>query len=374
MRSQPAGLEETAELFRVFARVCARDHAPLYAALCAAVANDEALLELMEAAPPAQRRPNLLLAAVHYLLLGGVDHPLAAWYPTVALWRGDAPAPAPKSDPFPAFADLCRTARDDLAAMLATRATQTTEIGRCTGLLPALCVVATRHDRPLARLDLGTSAGLTLRFDRYAYRYRVGGDVQVTAGDPTSPLTLSCELRAGSLPSLELPMVRWRRGLDQRPADPTVPDTVRWLLACQWPDHLDRFRQAATALTLAAAEPRLVELSTGDLVDDLDTAAAGAPEDSHVCVLHTWVAAYLTPERQQLLAEAVSRLAHTRPVSWLFAENPYEVPGLPLPPSPDPEAVRGASALVLVEMEGSGQHAQRLADLHHHGRWLWWWG
>ena len=35
----------------------------------------------------AQRRPNLLLAAVHFLLLGGAAHPLAAHYDTVRSFR-----------------------------------------------------------------------------------------------------------------------------------------------------------------------------------------------------------------------------------------------------------------------------------------------
>ena len=50
-------------------------YSPLYAAIAWAVADDGDLLDLVVEVPPAAHLPNVLLAAVHYLLLGGLSHP-----------------------------------------------------------------------------------------------------------------------------------------------------------------------------------------------------------------------------------------------------------------------------------------------------------
>ena len=70
--------------FRGFAAVVERDGGTTYAAICRGVADDDDVLSLLDGAPLPQRRPLLLLAAVHYLLLAGAEHPLAAFYDTVA--------------------------------------------------------------------------------------------------------------------------------------------------------------------------------------------------------------------------------------------------------------------------------------------------
>ena len=70
--------------FERLARVECALRSPLYAEICRAVARDEDTLELLLCAPEHQRRPTLLLAAIHLLLLAGAEHALAAHVPTVA--------------------------------------------------------------------------------------------------------------------------------------------------------------------------------------------------------------------------------------------------------------------------------------------------
>jgi hypothetical protein len=379
-----AGLGNLAEQFRGFAVAVRRDGAARYARICEGVASDEPLLELVAEAPPSQRRPNILLAAVHFLLLSGVDDPLAAYYPTVLAWRGADPAaarPLAAADPFPPFAAFCTRHGSTIAQLVATRATQTNEVGRCTAIFPALSAIASRAKAPIAVVDLGASAGLNLLFDRYAYDY---GDGTGPVGDAGSPVLLHCELRdgeprageprVGRRPPTAVPTVAARVGLDRRPVDVHDDDEALWLLACQWPDHLDRFDTARRALSLARSISDLPVVRRGDAVQDLASVVASLPAGAHVCVLHSWVAAYFTPKEQRALGDAVASVASTRPVSWLFAEAPYEVPALPVPP-PAGEKVRGATAVVLVEQgPGSQRAAWRLADMHSHGRWLHWYG
>ncbi len=73
---RPLDAAALANNFRIFADAdCAGE--PLYATLSRAVAGDPTLLALALGAPYAQRRPVLLFACVHDLLLAGTAHPLA---------------------------------------------------------------------------------------------------------------------------------------------------------------------------------------------------------------------------------------------------------------------------------------------------------
>ena len=74
--------------FRAFAATVERDGGSTYPAICRGIADDADVLSLLDGAPLPQRRPLLLLAAVHSLLLAGAEHALAAYYDTVALVRG----------------------------------------------------------------------------------------------------------------------------------------------------------------------------------------------------------------------------------------------------------------------------------------------
>lgn len=370
-----------AEQFRRFATGAARDGAHRYERICMGVAEDEALLAIVAGAPAGQRRPNILLAAVHFLLLSGADDPLVSFYPSVLSWRGEpGGGRSAVDDPYPQFAAFCARHRDAVAALVSGRATQTNEVGRCTAILPALCAVAVRAERPLAIVDLGASAGLNLLFDRFAYDYGTG----VLAGTARSAVVLGCEVRAGDdTLRTALPPVAARVGIDRHPVDVHDDDAALWLLACQWPDHLDRFEHSRAALSLARSLDDPPQVVTGDAVDDLVRVAGTLPGDAHLCLVHSWVAAYLSPDQQRALGRAVAEVAATRPVSWLFAEAPYEVPGLPVPPPPE-GAVKGATAVVLVDHDPPGRGgprrggaeptARRIADMHSHGRWLHWYG
>jgi hypothetical protein len=366
------------EQFRIFAQGAARDGAITYDAICRGIADDPDILALIGEAPVRQRRPNLLLAAVHFLLLGGAEHPLAAYYDTVRSMAGGDPAGPPDLDQVAAvFKDFCLSHRTELLELIAVRSTQTNEVGRCTALLPAFNVIARRYPpgQPLSLLDLGTSAGLNLLFDSYAYSYAQRSDgALVHAGRPGSEVHLECTVRSelARLPALHLPPIATRTGIDADPIDPTSDDGAHWLLACLWPDNVTRFTRLREALTVARTTAAPPTVYRGDIIDDLAGVVDGIPDDGPLVVFHTWVAAYLSPQRQEDLVQAIRALSSRRTVHHLYAESPMETPGLPTPPSPSPRPT-SSLATALVHLAADGSAPVRLADAHHHGKWLQWW-
>src|SRR5215212_8705594 len=163
--------------FRKFVEAESVWSSPLYTRLSLGIADDPEVLALAAEAT-AGPIPNLLLAAVHYLLLRDPDQPLAAFYPSLT------PEPDTTGDPYPAFHAFCLAQRDAMHTLLTTRLVQTNEVRRCALLLPAFARAAWRApDRPLALVEIGPSAGLNLLWDRYGYDYGPGGQ----AGDPASP-------------------------------------------------------------------------------------------------------------------------------------------------------------------------------------------
>jgi hypothetical protein len=324
----------------------------------------------------AQRRPNLLLAAVHFLLLAGTTHPLANHYDTVRSVTGRDEASVDVVDVVDDFKDFCLAHRAELLALIAERSTQTNEVGRCTALLPALATIAAGYPdgQPLWLVDLGTSAGLNLLFDSYGYTYRQRSDgATLEAGRSDAMVHLECVVRGelGELPPLALPPVAGRTGIDALPIDPTSDDGADWLLACLWPDNLPRFERLRGALTTARTTADPPTVFQGDIIDALPGVVAGIDTDGPLVVFHSWVAAYLSPERQRGLVETVRDLSRLRPIHYVYAEAPVETPGLPTPPSPFPSTTAHL-ATALVHLAADGSPPVRLADMHHHGKWLRW--
>jgi hypothetical protein len=361
--------EERARIVRwwqEFAVEQCRGYSPLYERICTAVADDDRVLDLVEAAPPFGQQPNVLLAAVHDLVLQGVEHPLADVYAAAA--AGDH---HPREDEAGAlFCDLVHAHEPAVRATLAFRRTNTNECGRSAVLVPGLRWLADHLGEPIALLDVGTSAGLNLHLDRYRLNYTDGR----ATGPADSPVAVACALIGDGRPPIadEAPAIAGRAGLDRAPVDLTDPAEERWMLACVWPDtgRLDRTR---AAIRLAREHP--VDVVAGDAVDDLPAAVGRLPGGVPLVVTTSWVLAYLRRTDRRRFVDALAALSTDRPVAWLSAEGPGVVEGLPDPPPRQAGAPTGVepSLLAAFRFEG-GRVSDRtlLARCHPHGSELEW--
>jgi hypothetical protein len=343
------------QIWRDFGEKECGTYSPLYAAICRSVADDPDLLALAAAAPPSGQQPNVLLAAVHYLMLSGLAHPLAEIY----AGRAD-PGPAPAL-----FRDLCLAHRPTVSRMLATRRTQTNEPGRSALLAVGLAAAADQVGEPVGLLDAGCSAGLNLLIDRYRLDYGPAGRL----GPAGSPVVISCALRGTPAPA-RLPVIAARLGLDRAPVDITRADDARWLLACVWPDT-GRLARTAAAMDLARQHPP--EVMPGDMVTDLDAALGTFDPGLPVVVVTTSACWYLSVAQRQAFLAVLARRARRQRLAWLSVDPPGVIDLVPVPPSAG-ESGAATSVMGLVTF-GSGPPAGRaLALCHAHGAWMDWTG
>ncbi|MCC6572897.1 MAG: DUF2332 domain-containing protein [Planctomycetes bacterium] len=338
--------DELARTFERFGDVECRGYGPLYERLSPVIAKDAALLDLAANAGSTPV-PNLLFAAVHYLLLGGLEHELANFYPTVLEARR-ARTPAPQLSAEAAFADFCRKHESEIIPLLRTRRTQTNEVRRCALLLPAYARVAKDSGRALALVEIGAAAGFNLLFDRYSYVY---GTQRCTA--PGSRLALKCELRGNpvEIPTAP-PQVAWRRGLDLNPIDIDDSDAVRWLQALIWPEHVERMARLNTAIEIARVQRS--EIVGGDALKTLPEAISHAPGDAALCVVHSFTLNQFSKPNRETLEKILRKAATKRPVYRL--------------------GVEGADPTVLqwTRYEGAHEKTAPLAHCQPHGEWLEW--
>ena len=349
--------EELSELGRVwewFADTGCRAYSPLYDRISRFVARDGEVLDLIQEAPPAAHQPNVILGVVHYLLLGGLDHPLAAVY-----------AGRSNADAGPLFRDLCLTHRAEVLTLMETRRTQTNEVGRSAVIGPALTWVAHNVGTPLALLDVGTSAGLNLGCDRYLLDYGPAG----TTGPPDAKVRVECAITGGSPPiAPQLPPIVARLGLDRSPIDLDDERDARWLQACIWPDT-GRLERTTAAIHEAQRKPPTIR--RGDMVDDLPAALAELPGDASTCVTTTWAVAYLQTAGRRRFDEQLAVAGRERPIVWISGEGLGVVPAFADVPVPADDEI-DPSVLGAVVDDGDTKRATTLAYVHPHGATINW--
>ena len=245
-----AARDDLARRVRAQAVACGELGSPFYAVLLDKVADDvlaggpAAEVLAGHATVPGLSALSLrLMGAVHRLVLDGRTPALARFYPSVG---GTVDLVAS----WPELRAVLAEHRDELVQLL-DQPPQTNEVGRAASLIGGLLHIVDRWPGPLQLLEIGASAGLNLRADRFRIELADGSGV----GPSDSPVVLADPWR-GRLPPIagHLDVVE-RRGCDIAPIDATTEEGRLRLTAYLWPDQHERLDRLRGALDIASQVP-----------------------------------------------------------------------------------------------------------------------
>jgi len=407
----PAMTQCVVRSFAHFAKRTAEADATIYAVLSSCIAGGtmhdlassnradvDFLRQICLAAQPGNPPPNLLFGAVHELLLHPQSDPspeqvdarreLVRFYPTMHAFGDDAAprietsdllastahAATRRQDLFEAFVRFARLHESEIGQRVRARRVQTNEIGRCPALLAGFSWIAEQagRDRPLDLLEIGSSAGLNLLFDQYAYEFSDGCRLHPTAHPDrftATPPVLRTEVRLSDTnrptpPRMDIgyPVIGQRLGIDLNPIDVHDEASMRWLEGLVWPEHVDRLRSLRAAVEMARREPPT--LIRGDATRCLPQVIEERfppllePQTPLLCIFHSYVTYQMSRDDRANMVQTIEQLGQRRDLAHLSLEwvSSGHFPRL--------------TARVWI---GRRRTDVTLAErCHHHGRWIEW--
>jgi hypothetical protein len=293
---QQPDVERLALRLRRQAAWCTELGSPLYASLLEKSADDLEVkgpvwqvLRGFEDEPGTAAIALRLMGAVHRLVLDETLADLARHYPSTG-GEGDLHAT------WPLFRQALIDHIDDIRKLLANGC-QTNEVGRSAALLGGFLDVAHRTNLPLRILEIGASAGLNLRWDRYRYESAEGA-----WGEPSAHVRFTHSF------DVPPPMNRFadvveRKGCDLHPIDPTTDEGALALRSFVWADQLGRLAQLDGAIEVAREMP--VEVEQIDAGAFLERELARPRRDVATVVYHSVFMQYVDEPGRQRIKSAI---------------------------------------------------------------------
>jgi hypothetical protein len=204
-------------------------------------------------------------------------------------------------------------------------------------------------------IEIGSSAGLTLFWDHYHYKYGDG----LECGDRNSPVKIECSIHGERRPPIpgKLPKVASRIGIDLSPINVNDAENVLWLRALVWPDNRKRARQLELAIQLVKqTPPRII---TGNALDLLPSLISGVPEKTPLCIYHSFTLTLAKKDTREKLHSLLANASKTRDLFSVSMEwdADSEIP-----------------LLGLAKFSKGIKTEKILARCHSHGEWLEWLG
>ncbi|MBI5372829.1 MAG: DUF2332 domain-containing protein [Sphingobacteriales bacterium] len=342
-------LVNTKGKFISFAESECKGNSELYYKLSKQVSGDDTLLKIAATAKAGQPVPNIFLAAVHYLLLKNPGNGLAAYYPSI----GKKQVP---EIPFPLFRSFCLDNEAVIREIILTRIVQTNVINRCAYLLPVFSKIITEENRPATIIDIGTSAGLTLNFDKYEYWY----NNQKVYGD--SKVIIKSKITGSTIPAL-FPITQpiQKIGIDQNIIDPADTDQIIWLKALIWPDQAERF--IAMEEALKTEELKKIEFFRAETIPDFEAVILNA-DKAHTLIIYATHVLYQFPQTQKEAFDAMlERVGQSRDFYFLSVEGTESL----LQRYQTREIV-----IELTQFRDKKKSQTLLAETNGHGNWIKW--
>jgi hypothetical protein len=286
----------TAERLELQAQACAAMGSPFTAELIGAALSDYRgggpIRDLLDAYPQ-YSRPGLNLAgALHYLALDG-EPTLSKYYPSVG---GDGDGRAAWS----AARAILAQDRNRIERLF-RGIVQTNEPARSMPILAASLWLAAQFNLPIRLFEIGASAGLNLRFDRYRYE-----EADWYWGDAGSALVLRNHIKQGRPKHLHAQLkVVERRGCDLCPIDLSSKSGRLRLQSFVWPDQTDRLDRLRAAMEVAKKVPVII---------DAESFSTWLPREARcsrgyvTVIAHTVIEEHMSANERAELNEAIAAI------------------------------------------------------------------
>lgn len=195
---------------------------------------------------------------------------------------------------------------------------QTNEAGRSANFIAAMLWLAEQGLPPRFEcLEIGSSAGINLMLDRYAYD--LGG---VRVGPEDAVMRFVPAWHGATPPAREIAIVS-TKGCDVAPVDLTDPAEALRLKAYIWPEHTVRFERMDAAIRAAfERKPDLVQATAADFVE----AQLAKPQQLGTTrmLMHSIVWQYVPADQQARVTAAMeaagAKATPERPLAWVMVE------------------------------------------------------
>lgn len=293
---------------------CERNGAPITGKVCAAILaavegdKSNALLERIRSwhgAPLADALALRVAGGIHALHLAGEAPELAPIYRGVPI------------DADPIVEDVMLRHEARLLPWLDSPP-QTNEAGRSSNFIAAMLWLAGQGlPGRFECLEIGSSAGINLMLDRYAYDL-----CGVKLGPETPVMAFKPGWKGDPPPDVPVELLSFK-GCDVAPIDLTDAAQALRLKAYIWPEHAIRFERIEAAIAAAAEQPPdLVKMSAADFVE----AQLARPQQAGTTrvLMHSIVWQYVPEGEQQRVTAAMeaagARATPEAPLAWIALE------------------------------------------------------
>jgi hypothetical protein len=337
------------ERFLTFAETECKGNSELYYKLSIEIANDSDLLNIAATTRQGQPIPNIFFAAIHYLLLVNPNEELARFYPSIQKKYF-------AEIPFYLFKAFCIKNENEVKKIISTKIVQTNVINRCAYLMPIFSEIISQENKPTTLIDIGTSAGLTLNFDKYEYWYdnkKVYGQSKVMVKSKIVGLVVP------TIYNIFQPIIKI--GLDQNLIDPTDKDEILWLKALIWTDQLERFIAIEEALKLD--ELKNIKFIKAKQVSDFEREILMTNKNQALIIYATHVLYQFPHSQKDEFYSMLDRIGQVRDFYFLSVESI----------KPLLEKYNSIETVIeLTKYKNKHKTVTFIAETNGHGNWLKW--
>jgi len=347
MDYQATATQKLKDWFKRFADKECKGVSSLYFNLSNKIANDDKLIKIASFCKKRQPMPNLFLASIHYLLLNKPSEELSKYYPSITTdYKQDLP--------FEMFKEFCLRNAAEIIALEQSKIVQTNALNRSAYIMPILSNLF--DSVKINLIDIGTSAGLTLNLDKYAYYY----DNEYVTGEGL--VKIRSAIKEGELPNFkQILTINNKIGIDQNPLDLKIKENADWLKALIWADKVERIEKIEQAIKIARQEN--IQFEKASSIDKFEEIIYSQKVDVPLVIYHTHTLYQFTQEKRNEFWNLIDNIGRKRDLIYLATENSQVLK--------NDYGVNGV-VVELTKYQKGKKLSQIVAETNGHANWIKW--